>query len=114
MPLNQALPILTPIINRMPIIMRRLSRTRHRVAKLPEQIPSHTRILQTQTRLLPAALNWTMVRLLRHTVFLKKAGLVEPLADRGMCLDPTVAEGVAHAPAVRVEVECSEIYVWQG
>lgn len=49
-----------------------------------------------------------MIFLLRHTIFFEQTRLVELLTNLRMCLDPAVAKRIAHAPAVRVEVEGTE------
>lgn len=45
MVIHQTLPIRTPIVDRVSIVMRQLSSTLHGVTQLPKQIRRHTTIL---------------------------------------------------------------------
>lgn len=98
----------------MPIIMRHLPRTRHRIAQLPKQIRRQPRIFQPQRGALPLTLHGTVVRLNIHPILLEQTRLARFLARGRVGANPRIAPIIRGAPGLGVQVEGAEGDVGEG
>ena len=105
---NQASPVRAVVVDGVPIVVRLLSSTWDYIAQLPEQIRSHSHILQPQAGVLPLALHWAVVRSYIDTVLLQEAGLVSFFASSSVRSDPCVAPVIRCTPGLGVQVNCAE------
>lgn len=111
---DQACPIRGVVVDGISIVSRQLSGAWNRITQLPEQICSHTCILQPQACRLPLALHRAVVGSNLYTILFQQAGLVSLLACRSVRCDPRISPVVGCAPGRRVEMESAEGDVGQG